>query len=522
MNHRGYQADDLVKLEEGVRLMLKLRPDQIELKNAIYKLIHEEKNTIAVQAMTSFGKTAVMASIVQDALSRGLGVICTAPMITLVDQMVSELGKWGIRSQDIGVIQADHYLTDYSKPVQICSIQTIASILKKDPLGWSHFQSGKLIIHDECHIQHEAHKKMNEIADKPVIGFSATPWRSGLGKEYQALVNGPDTRWLIEKGFLSNYRAYSHYVPDLKGISVGQNGDYSLSETGDKYEPKVIGSIVSTWKKHALGRKTILFAPRVADAERFAQEFIREGIAAVSISGYMDSEDCAKEIDRFRNGEITILCSVSKLATGFSVSDVGCIIDAQPTKSLMRHVQKLGRGLRTHPGKDDLIILDNAGNLLRNGLPDSDFPTELCNGNEQVSVDRRKSEDALPKPCSSCNFVKPPGVTVCPSCGFETRTQSTLEVEPGELIELANDKNQKQANRVMCWSDKIEFAAQLKGYAKLNGYKKGWVAHQYKGKFGVWPNDQRVKLAPPKSPGDLVYNWIKHQVIKSSHSRPAA
>ena len=498
--------------------MYQLRPDQNKFKRAIYQSIREGKNP-AGQAMTSFGKTMVAADIADDAVSSGLGVLFIVPMITLVDQTVTEFRKWGI--EDIGVIQANHPLTDFSKSVQVCTIQSIASIMKKDPDGWEQYQHGKLIIIDECHILYEAHKKIIKLANKPVIGLSATPWRKGLGKYYETLVCGPETGWLIENGFLSKYRAYSHYLPDLIGVTVGPNGDYSLAETGEKYIPKVIGDIFQNWKKFAPGRKTLVFAPRVVDAERFAEEFRQNGVSAVSVNGYMDQSECAVEVERFRKSEIIVLCSVSKLATGFSVKDVSCIIDAQPTKSLSRHIQKIGRGLRTHPDKEDLIILDNAGNLLRNGLPDGEFPKALCNERDNKSVDRKANDEPLPKLCPKCNFVKPPKIQICPSCGFETINKSTLEVEAGELAEITNEVNQKRVNRTISWPEKIEFSAQLKGYAMEKNYKSGWFAHQYKEKFGVWPNNDRVKHVSPKPPGDLVNGWIKHQYIKKSHSRSA-
>jgi DNA repair protein RadD len=51
--------------------------------------------------------------------------------------------------------------------------------------------------------------------------------------------------------------------------------------------------------------------------------------------------------------------------------DVRCIVDARPTKSPIKFVQAIGRGLRTAPGKDKLVIIDHAGDHLsarsRNG-----------------------------------------------------------------------------------------------------------------------------------------------------------
>lgn len=495
-----------------------LRPDQLQAKREIYARIRQGQSRVALQAMTSFGKTVLAASIVHDAMEKGLGVLFCAPMITLIDQTLVEFDRFGI--SDCGVIQADHPLTDYSRPIQICSVQSIASILKRDRAGWERFQQDRLIIIDECHIWHKPYEVMLEVANKPVIGLSATPWRKGLSDWFDSLVQGPSTTWLIENGNLSPFRAFSHYVPDMTGVATNASGDYSLKESGEKYQAKIIGDIVGTWRKHAEGRKTILFAPRVADAQRFAAEFVAQGYKAVAISGYMDKLDCQMEVEKFRKGETQIICSVSKLATGFSVTDVGCIIDAQPTKSLMRHIQKLGRGLRVHPGKDDVIILDNAGNLIRNGLPDDEYPAELVDGSGE-SKDRRKPDDPKPEPCPQCHAVKPPKVRKCPACGFAPVAKSKVEVEDGNLVELG--KIQRKENKNWTANQKRRFFGELKTIAADRGYKPGWAANQYRQRFGVWPN--AYKDAPPVEPSFETRDWVTSRLIayhKRTEKRNAA
>lgn len=488
------------------RERLILREDQQAAKAAMYQSFRDGNKATVLQAMTSFGKTALAASIVHDALNRGRRVIFTAPMITLVEQTAEEFYRFGI--DDIGIIQADHPATNYSARVQVASIQSIASWMKNDMEEWTEYQRGCVIIHDECHLMFKAQHLMTELADMPVFGLSATPWAKGMANHYDNLIQGPSTTWLIEQGFLSPFKAFSHYVPDMKGVAVSASGDYSASESGDRYDRGVIGDIVSTWRKHAEGRKTILFAPRVADAERFAQEFRNAGYRAVAVSGYMDQDECRQEVDRFRAGEYDVICSVAKLATGFSVRDVGCIIDAQPTKSLMRHIQKLGRGLRTHPDKHDVVILDNAGNLLRNGLPDDTFPDWLDDGTGAKKTDRKDPEELLPKACPSCGFMKAPKKRTCPACGFEASKQSELEVSDGELIEI-KAKAKAKLNRSLSPEQKREIFGGLKWIAQQRGYNIGWASHAYRSITGVWPN--KYKDAKPCEPTADVVKFVENR-----------
>ena len=95
---------------------------------------------LVVQAATGAGKTKIASAIVQMALQKGKRVAFVVPAISLIDQTVESFYADGIT--DIGVIQAQHILTDWAKPVQVCSVQTLAS--KKA------YPQADLVIFDEC------------------------------------------------------------------------------------------------------------------------------------------------------------------------------------------------------------------------------------------------------------------------------------------------------------------------------------------------------------------------------------
>ena len=485
-----------------------LYPHQLQVKRDLYQRIRDGDKRIIVKAATGFGKTILAIDIIHDAMSKGIGVVFAVPTLTLVDQSYKEFTEHGL---DCGIIQADNILTDYAKPVQIASIQTIAAHIKKNKAGLKAYYADKMILIDESHIQFAAANYISKLTSSIVFGFTATPWAKGMAEKWDSVVSGPSVSWLIDNGHLSKYRAYSHYVPDMKGVRLGADGDYSKRESGEKYESKIIGDIVQTWRKHAEGRQTILFAPRVADAERFAEEFRLAGYESVAVNGYMDSEDCAVEVEKFKNHETMILCSVSKLTTGFNVRDIGCIIDCKPCKSLITFVQSYGRGLRTHEDKADLIILDNAGNILRNGMPCDDSPDELMSGSAKNKLDRKPAEAPLPKACPKCNCMKT--THKCPNCGFAPEARSELEIEAGELVEV------KKASKSIPIADKLDFYAQLKGFAREKGYKDGWAYHKFYEKYQVYPT--KTKQTAAIAPTAEVRGFIQHLNIRNAKRRTA-
>ena len=100
-----------------------------------------------------------------------------------------------------------------------------------------------------------------------------------------------------------------------------------------------------------------------------------------------------------------------------------------------------------------------------------------------------------PKVCPKCKRVVPVGQRVC-ECGFQRVKQSEIETQAGELVEL-DPKRKAKANREADWPEKVAFIAEIRTYAIETGKKDAWIAHKYRAKFGVWPNDPKVKYAKP-------------------------
>lgn len=119
-----------------------LRPHQIKAIDGLRNSLAQGNRRVVLQAGTGFGKTLTAAKIIESALAKNRKVLFTVPLLSLVDQTVSEFTKEGIGH--IGVIQANHPRTDATAPVQIASVQTLA---RRDiALDFD------LVIVDECFV----------------------------------------------------------------------------------------------------------------------------------------------------------------------------------------------------------------------------------------------------------------------------------------------------------------------------------------------------------------------------------
>ena len=476
--------------------MTELRDYQHTALNLIKQSLTKGNKRPMLQASTGFGKTKIASHIIKSALSKGKRVIFSVPAISLIDQTVKSFADDGIHC--VGVIQAQHEMTDSKQPVQVCSVQTL--------MRRSRLPDADLVLIDEAHIFFKWYAewtlKWNNI---PFIGLSATPWTKGLGKIFDDLVISTTTQQLIDDGHLCDFKVFSAYDPNLRSVKTVR-GDYDEKQLADVMDREpLVADIVKTWKSKGEDRPTLVFCVNRAHAKHIQNQFIMSGIDAGYIDAYTDMKDRAIVEKKFTSGEIKVVCNVGCLTTGIDW-DVRCIVLARPTKSEILFTQIIGRGLRTAKGKDYCLILDHSSTHKNLGFVTDIHHDTLDDGKPKKKSEAKKKEH-LPKECSQCGFLKPAKVWVCPNCGFKGVKQSEIEVEKGSLKEL----KRKKIN--MSMTDKCNFYGELKHIAVERGYKSGWVDNQYRNKTGVWAvND--IKNSPMRKPSLDTVNFVKYQQIK--------
>lgn len=474
-------------------LTKELRPYQQETLQAIRETVGQGVKRLVVQAPTGSGKTLVAAAIASGAIAKGNRLAFVVPSISLIDQTVEMFYHEGIK--DVGVIQANHQLTDWSKPVQVCSIQTIRSR--------GAYPEAQVVVFDEVHQLHQAHIKwIGRLGTKqgdppivdaaagwesvPVIGLSATPWTRGLGRYFQSLQVMSTTAELIELDYLSRFKTYAADHPDLTGVK-DLGGDYHEGQLAAvMQQDQLVANIIETWRKLWNKDKTLLFAVDCAHAQMLQARFQDAGISCAYQDAHTPSPERAEIKRRFHDGTYQIVANVGTLTTGVDW-DVRCLVLARPTKSEMLYVQIIGRALRTAPGKDHALILDHTDTTARLGFV-TDIHHEHLNGGRMDQNQPVKRMPPLPKPCPQCAYLLAVGVKVCPECGFERKVVSKIFEREGELVPIdpnGREKRRRDAQRFpYSYEEKRQFYLQLRAYQQTKPHwKPGWAAVQYKEKF---------------------------------------
>jgi superfamily II DNA or RNA helicase len=352
-----------------------------------------------------------------------------------------------------------------------------------------------------------------------------------MGSVYDNLIKPTTMRELINQGWLSDYEFYAPTKPDMSQAKTsnlaafGQDfKDKDAFEAMDK--PQVYGDIVSNWLENGENRQTIAFCVNVAHANQLTVDFNKAGVQAEVVTAKTKDAERREIFKRFEEGITKIICNVGVLVAGFD-QDVRCIIYARPTKSEIRWIQCIGRGLRTAEGKDKCIIFDHSGTVMNLGYPDDIEYESLINKDDGLDENQRTKQEIektekLPHECPSCHFMKPAGSPPkCPRCGFMPLSGEEVPTDKKAKLQKLNRKLEG-SEQTATMEEKQKFYSELKGYqrerrAQGKVIKDGWCDHKYRSKYGVWPKNIDKRQVRPVSLDTR--NWLKHEFIKFSKSK---
>jgi DNA repair protein RadD len=495
-----------------------LREYQHQAIVSLRSALAQGKQSVILVAPTGSGKTRTACEIAKMAAEKGKWVLIMAPRRELILQFSEALERLRVRH---GVIMAGEPSNRYST-VQVASADTLWARRNRIALP-----KVDLLILDEAHLWLAETRQalVSAFPDAKVVGLTATPARGdgrGLGVMFEELVMTTGVRALTDQGYLVPARYFAPSKPDLEGIKLDKDGDYQQKALGVRVDqPKLVGDIVQNWMRIAPGKSTAVFCTTRSHSRHVCEEFLRHGIRAEHLDGETDIDERKAILDRVKSGETTVLCNVFVATYGLDIPNLECAVLARPTRNITLYLQIVGRVLRICEGKTEAIVIDHSGAVEEHGFADDDIPWSL-DDRESVKErkERLKQEKAEPREitCPKCSTVFK-GRRDCPSCGHQLIPQGKpIPFHEADLTEI------KKVNRDTDWSDKVAFMQGLRAYAQTKGWKEGWAAHAYRAKYGVYPNDPRVKYAGSGAGvvSTEVLKFVQHLNIKRAKSRGAA
>lgn len=439
--------------------LMQLRDYQSDLIARAHAQWDSGAKNVMISLATGGGKTVIFSALTQQL---DMPTIAIAHRKELVDQMSLTYARHAIQHDiihagaNVRSIVAAHIAAtgqSYYRPGASIYVAGIDTLWARREQLRDVFNRTKLWIMDEGHHilrDNKWGRVLSLFANAKGLAVTATPLRAdglGLGAHtagmMHALVQGPQTRELIDAGYLCEYRLVCpHSDIDLSACKVSATtGDYSQSQLSNAMiGSKIVGDTISNYLRFAGGMRAVVFATDVATARKMASKFNVSGVRAQAISAKSHALVRNSAVHDLRCGKLDVLINVDLLGEGFDLPAIDCVILARPTQSLGLYLQQCGRSLRPSPGKQHALIIDQVDNVIgRHGLPDINRLWSL----DSRDKTERKSTPTLLRICSNSECVRPyPRASgVCPFCGTRPAVgdRSSIEAVDGDLHELSPD-----------------------------------------------------------------------------------
>lgn len=420
---------------------MQLRPYQQAAVDAVYNHLRDRDDNPCVVIPTAGGKTPCMATICRDAVMQWNGrVLVLAHVKELLQQSADKLTAV-CPQVNFGIYSAGLKRRDTDNPVIIAGIQSVY----RRACELDRFD---LIIVDEAHLLAPEGEGMYQqfLADAKkvnphlrIIGFTATPFRLKDGP-----ICGPENilnticyevgiKELIRDGYLCPLVSKSGKDQIDFGSLHIRGGEFVADEVEALMDSEtLVESVCREIVENTIDRNAVLiFSSGVRHGTHIVDTLCeKHGIHCGFVTGETSSEERDRLLHRFRTGDLKYLCNVNVLTTGFDAPNIDCVALVRPTTSPGLFYQAVGRGFRLHPSKQNCLVLDFGGNVLRHGPVDC-LRIKPAGG--------PSTGEAPAKQCPRCNALIAMGYAQCPQCGFEfpPLEKQNVEAKPTEAAILS-------------------------------------------------------------------------------------
>jgi DNA repair protein RadD len=450
-----------------------LRPYQSELLTRVRGAWADGAKNVVMRLDTGGGKTAILSEV----HATHVGASCVAAhRQELVGQLSMAFARNGLRHniiaadgtrREIARAHVEEFGQCYYTPGAQTAVASVDTLIRAKGLeSWA--AQVTLWTTDEGHHVVTGNKwsrAIERFTNPAVRGLlpTATPARAdgkGLGLHADgfadAMVEGPRMRWLIEQGYLTDYKLICP-TSDLDVLTEpGASGDWSSVQLREAAKRShIVGDVVQQYLKWGRGKLGITFCTDVETALETTAAFNLAGVRAETLTGKTLDHIRRDMLRRYRLRQIDQLVTVDIVSEGFDLPAIEIESMARPTQSLTLFMQQFGRALRPiyAPGfdlstqlgrlaaiaassKPYATIVDHVSNTMRHlGPPDRPRFWTL----DRRGKGKKTATAGVPyRICIECIQPYERTFKACPFCGHypEPQGRSSPAMVDGDLAEL--------------------------------------------------------------------------------------
>ena len=343
------------------------------------------RNRALIVSPTASGKSLIIYSLVRYYQMAGERTLILVPTTSLVEQMYSDFEDYGWSSGTYCQKVYQGYTTKIEKDVVISTWQSIYKMPKK------YFEQFGCVIGDEAHM----------FKAKSLTGIMTKLHRCKYRFGFTGTLDGTQTHRLVLEGLFGPVEKVTSTkeLMDKKSLaklnikciilkhknireklSYAEELDYIV--TNEKRIDFVVNLL-----QHLRGNTLCLFQLVEKHGkplfERLENErsSTRDYYFVYGGTETQEREEIRTLVEQSRDS--IIVASFGVFSTGINIRNIHNIVLASPSKSKIRVLQSIGRGLRTSSSKDSVLIFDIADDLGRDNYTLRHFTERLNIYNEE-------------------------------------------------------------------------------------------------------------------------------------------
>jgi superfamily II DNA or RNA helicase len=322
-------------------------------------------------------------------------ILFLVPRISLIDQTINRLLSYGIPKQKVGAYFGERKET---KEIIISTYQSVVRNLKL-------IRRSNMVIFDEVHLIRDTAKSFSKIFDtvvedpkKAILGLTATLNEHDFKNSTVLAVLPPIKRYSIRKAVSDKRLAKPVVIPIKVNLTEKESKEYEVFSTkikniSNRFKRYDVNSMTELLKKGGFAsgmakawfsnirkrklllsyaenkisaaadivskkfpeEKIMVFSETIESIEKLRDTLKAHGINAKIIDAKVKTLERQKILDKWGK-EFNILLSLHTLEIGYNVPQVRIEIIMATTSNINQIIQRIGRVLRKHEGKDVALI----------------------------------------------------------------------------------------------------------------------------------------------------------------------
>lgn len=367
LRSKGYKVE--IEYVEGA-LVESIEIDNVELygldkerfQEVQLPLVKEilRKGRAAVRLATGGGKTEIIASVAK--VLHGKNILVLVHRLELLDQAIKRLeNRLG---EKIGYINSSGF------DIQRVTVGMVMSVWSKRQKLKNYLKNEvNVVISDECHrsVSNTWQKLLKVINASYRLGVSGSPLKGDEVRDKMligltgGIIQGVGVKELADAGYA--------VLPEVKVIDTSNVFKEKFSsklkyqvvskEVFNSKDLWELGYKIVQWHNK---RGLIFFTERVDVCLGLFDYFKSKGVNVAISYGGLNGEERLNILNDFKNKKIDILIVTTILDEGVDVSSISGVVFMSSGKSIVRILQRVGRGVRIEDGKEKVMVYDFAIN----------------------------------------------------------------------------------------------------------------------------------------------------------------